>query len=325
MNSRARLLITGGALAVASLANAALADPVRINVPKWVGFAPLFVAQEKGFFKKHGVEVDLSTIDSAPEFYPLLIVGKFDMSAGAVGTAILYLKHADDLQYVTLLDDSYGGDGIVARKEIRSLGDLKGRSIAVNKAASSEFYLNALLRQAGLSEEDLAIVDMAPGDAGKAFLAGRVDAAVTWEPYLTQTKQTDFGHLLIDSTTTPGLVSDVLIARKSFVTQRAAEVKAVVAAWNEAVAYVAQQPTEANEIMARGLGGPFKDPAVFAETMQTVRLYGAEDSRSMFGTAQQPGPIYATLKEAIDIWMRLGRVSIKVTPEDVMNYDFVAD
>jgi NitT/TauT family transport system substrate-binding protein len=298
---------------------------VRINVPNWVGFAPLFVAQEKGFFTNHGVAVVFSSIDSAREFYPLLIGAKLDLSAGAVGSAILYLKHADDLQYVTLLDDSYGGDGIVARNEINSLADLRGKSIAVNTAASSEFYLNALLRQASLSEKDITVVDMLPGDAGKAFLAQRVDAAVTWEPYLTQAKQSDFGHLLIDSTTTPGLVSDVLVARKSFVTQHAAEVKAVVAAWNDAVSYVLEQPSEANEIMARGLGGPFKDLALFAETMQTVRLYGAEDARAMFGTAQQPGPIYATLTEAIDIWTSLGRASIRVAPEDIMNYDFVGD
>ena len=320
MISFSKLLIVAGALAAASL-DTATADPVRINVPNWVGFAPLFVAQEKGFFAKHGVEVVLSSIDGAREFYPLLIAGKLDLSAGAVGSAVLYLKHADDLQYVTLLDDSYGGDGIVARKEINSLADLRGKSIAVNTAASSEFYLNALLRQAALSEKEITVVDMLPGDAGKAFLAQRVDAAVTWEPYLTQAKQSDFGHLLIDSTTTPGLVSDVLVARKSFVRQHPAEVKAVVAAWDDAVAYVGEQPSEANEIMARGLGGPFKDPAVFAETMQTVRLYGAEDARTMFGTAQQPGPIYATLTEAIDIWRSLGRVNIAVAPED----DFVAD
>jgi hypothetical protein len=59
--------------------------------------------------------------------------------------------------------------------------------------------------------------------------------------------------------------------------------------------------------------------------MQTVRLYGAKDSRNIFGTAQQPGPIYATLKEAIEIWTSLGRVNVKVAPEDILNYQFVAD
>lgn len=97
----------------------------------------------------------------------------------------------------------------------------------------------------------------------------------------------------------------------------------MVAAWNEAVAFVASNPAEATEIMARDLGGWFKDFKVFEETIKTVRYYGAEDSRAVFGTASQPGPLYVTVKEAIDIWTSLGRVSTKVKPEDILNYTFV--
>ena len=75
--------------------------------------------------------------------------------------------------------------------------------------------------------------------------------------------------------------------------------------------------------MARNFGGWLKNLSAIAEAIQTVRYYGTEDSRVMFGTAAQPGPIYATLQEAIDIWTSLGRVKIKVTPEDIMNYTFV--
>jgi len=50
--------------------------------------------------------------------------------------------------------------------------------------------------------------------------------------------------------------------------------------------------------MARGLAGWLKDFKVFAETMQTVRYYGAEDSRPLFGTANQPGPLYATVRRS---------------------------
>jgi NitT/TauT family transport system substrate-binding protein len=75
--------------------------------------------------------------------------------------------------------------------------------------------------------------------------------------------------------------------------------------------------------MARGLGGWLKDLKVFAETMQTVRYYGTEDSQMTFATENRPGPLYATVREAIDIWTSLGRVNIKVKPEDILNYTFV--
>jgi NitT/TauT family transport system substrate-binding protein len=164
---------------------------------------------------------------------------------------------------------------------------------------------------------------MSPTEAGRAFMAQRVEAAVTWEPFLSEAKHTAFGHLLAHSSTVPGLLCDVLVVRKPFLRDHPAAVRGVVAAWNAAVAFVATNPTEATEIMAGGLGGWLKDLKVFAETMQTVRYYGAEDSRVLFGTAKQPGPLYATVKEAIDIWTSLGRVNIRVRPEDILNYTFV--
>jgi len=236
---------------------------------------------------------------------------------------VLYIKNADDVQYVTVLDDSNGGDGVLARNEVTTLAGLKGKSIAVNISALPEFYLNVLLRQAGLTEGDVFVVDLAPAAAGRAFIAKQVEAAVTWEPFLSEAKRTDFGHLLTDSTAVPGLLADALVVRRQFVHEHPEWVKAVVAAWNEAVAYVGTHPTEAAEMMARGFGGWLKNVTAIDEAMQTVRYYGAEDSRAVFGTAAQPGPIYATLKEAIDIWTSLGRVKIKVTPEDIMNYTFV--
>jgi NitT/TauT family transport system substrate-binding protein len=297
------------ALALLVPASAGAAERVQIAVPTWVGFGPLYVARDKGFFTKHGIEVVLTPSEDAKQHYPLLLAGKYDMVAGAAGTSVLYIKNSDDLQYVTVLDDSNGGDGVVARNEINSLSDLKGKTIGVNVASISEFYLNVLLRESGLSEKDVTIVEMSPTEAGRAFMAQRVEAAVTWEPFLSEAKRTEFGHLLTDSSTVPGLLSDVLVVRKPFLRDHPAAVRGMVDAWNEAVAFVASNPAEATEIMARGLGGWLKDFKVFAETMQTVRYYGAEDSRTMFGTAKQPGPLYATVKQA----STSGRASAELT------------
>jgi NitT/TauT family transport system substrate-binding protein len=66
--------------------------------------------------------------------------------------------------------------------------------------------LNLLLKKAGLSEADIETVEMSADDAGNAFLMQEVDAAVTWEPWLTQGKQAAHGHLLSDSSETPGLL-----------------------------------------------------------------------------------------------------------------------
>src|SRR5690242_13947205 len=102
------------AIAFLASASANAAEHVNIAVPTWLGFGPLYIARDKGFFAKHGVEAVLTRSEDAKQHYPLLLAGKYDMAAGGAGTSLLYIKKSDDLQYVTVLDDSNGGDGIVA-------------------------------------------------------------------------------------------------------------------------------------------------------------------------------------------------------------------
>jgi len=320
------LAVIGG-IAAGALASPtrSAAETVRIAHSTWVGYGPLYIARDKGFFKNHGIDVDLIVMEDPKERFPAMLADKIDMIASTVDTGILYLKKPDQFQYVVAIDDSDGGDGIVATKEITSIADLKGKSVAVSEGSVSEFYLNVLLAKAKLSESDLKTVNMAAPEAGAAFVAKKVDAAVTWEPWLSRGKKTDFGHLLVDSSTSPGLITDVVTATKDYVTKHQKETKAVVDAWNDAVAYARAHPEEANVIMAKGVGGWLKDPKVFGETLKGIKFYGAADNKTFFGTKEKPGPLRQTVQQAIDIWSSHGKLQVKLTPDDIINYSFVND
>jgi NitT/TauT family transport system substrate-binding protein len=299
------------------------ADTVKIAHSTWVGYGPLYIARDKEFFKNNGVDVDLIVMEDPKERFPTLMADKIQMIASTVDTALLYLKKPNDFQYVVAIDDSNGGDGIVAVKDIKTIADLKGKKVAVNEGSVSEFYLNVLLGKAGLKESDLNTVNMTAGDAGGAFVAKRVDAAVTWEPWLTKGKSTDFGHLLVDSSTTPGLITDVIIVKTAWANAHKKDVEGVVKSWNEAVAWYRANPDEAIAIMAKGVGGWLKDPKEFKSTLPGIKFYGADDNRAFFGTKAKPGPLANTVKEAIDIWSSHGKLQVKVTPADLISYSYV--
>jgi len=326
MNKRVNLVLalaSSVAIAAVSVSAPAAAEPVRISTAVWVGFGPLWLARDLGFFKKHNVDVELVVQDDMKEKFAQLNAGTTHMMATSAGTSVIYMTKANQYQYVIATDDSNGGDGVVAAKGIASLGDLKGKSIALQQGTISEFYLISLLKQAGLKESDVKLTDLKPDDAGKAFLDKKVDAAVTWEPWLSKAKASDFGHLLIDSSATPGLLSDVLLVSTEYAEKHPNEVKAVVAGWNDAVAYLADHQQEAVEIMAKGVGGWLKDPKVFAETLEGVKFYGGDDNKAFFGTKAKPGPLLQTVKEAVSAWSGLGKVQVKVVPEELLNYSFV--
>src|SRR5579883_1121526 len=235
-----------------------------------VGYGPLYIARDKGIFKKNGVNVDLIVMEDPKERFPTMMANRIDMIASTVDTALLYMKTPHDFQYVVAIDDSNGGDGIVANKDIKTIADLKGKKVAVNEGSVSEFYLNVLLAKTGLKESDLNVVNMTASDAGSAFVSKRVDAAVTWEPWLSRGKASDHGHLLTDSSKTPGLITDALIANTSWVNSHKKDVAALVKSWYEAVAYYEAHPDDAIAIMAKGVGGWLKDPKAFKETLSEI-------------------------------------------------------
>lgn len=305
-------------------AGVARADAIKIGHSTWVGYGPLYIAREKGFFKAHGVDVELIKVEKPTDRFPAMIAGKIDMIASTVDTALLYMKKPDEFQYVVAIDDSNGGDGIVATKDIKTVADLKGKKVAFAQGSVSQFYLDVLLGKAGIKESDLTAIDMGPGDAGTAFVAGKVDAAVTWEPHLTKGKQSPNGHLLTDSSQTPGLITDVLIANTDWVAKHKTEVKAIVAAWNEAVAYYVAHPDESIAIMAKGVGGFLEDPKEFKETLTGIKFYGGAENKTFFGTKDKPGALTQTVKQAIDIWTEHGKLQVKTTPELLIDYEFVS-
>jgi NitT/TauT family transport system substrate-binding protein len=181
--------------------------------------------------------------------------------------------------------------------------------------------LNVVLSQAGLSEADIEPLEIPDADGATAFLLQEVDAVSTWGAMLFEAQQAPHGHLLTDSSEQPGTIVDCLITTAARLEARRADFQALGRAWDAAVDYVHAHPDEAIQIMADLMGGAHGDPKVFAEALQTVRLYDGEGNREFFGTPDRPGQIYQTAQIAIDVWSRLGGLKVPLTPADVIRHD----
>jgi NitT/TauT family transport system substrate-binding protein len=303
---------------ITGLGGAPHAEPLRISYFIWVGNGPFFVAQETGLFAKEGVDVELINVEDHTTAFAGLFIGQVDAVQGAMPDAPTFAQPDEEpLVCVLALDDSRGGDGVLATKDIRTVADLKGKSVAVLPGSISHFYLMVLLKEAGLGEADIEIVDLSAEDAAEAFSLQEVDAAVTNDPFLTQAKNAGHGHVLTDTTKQPGLLVDCLMTRADVFDDRKDDFQALARAWDAGVEYVEAHPDEANEIMARHLGGGL-DPVAFAETLKGVGFYDAERNREYFGTPDQPGPIYETMQQAIDVWSSIGMLKMQVSPADVI-------
>jgi NitT/TauT family transport system substrate-binding protein len=252
-----------------------------------------------------------------------LMAGQIDLVASTVDEFPIYMKPGKMLHYVLAVDNSKGGDGVVANKDITSIADLKGKKVAFEQGSVSQFFLNALLKDAGMTEADIEPVNMAATDAGVAFAAKQVDAAVTWEPALSQGAKSEHGHMLLTSADKPGLITDVVATTAETAVAKKDDIAAFVRAWYKAVDYSKSNPDDANAIMAKGVGGWLEDPKVFAETLSGIEYLDKAKNIEFFGSAAAPGQIEKTLGAALDIWKSFGRIQVEVKPADMIDYSFI--
>jgi NitT/TauT family transport system substrate-binding protein len=299
-------------------------EPIKIGLSVWVGYGPLHLAQGKGFFKAQGVDVEFVPFEDTKLAYAALAANRIVGYPPSPQSLLLYVKPDQRFWIVAVLDDSRGGDGVLARKEIKTVADLKGHQVAVMEGSGSHFWLSYLLKRAGLTEKDVVRVNMTSADAGAAFVAGRVEAAVTWEPWLSRAKATPDGHVLIDSRQTPGVILSTLIFREDVLKSRGDDIRKVIRAIHQAVDYWKANPKESIELMARAAGGWLKDPKDFEEALAGVKLYDRVDNQRIMGTKQNPGEIYRLVAEIIDFWRDRGTLAWKdVKPEDVIDPSFL--
>jgi len=299
------------------------AGTLKLAHSTWVGYGPFYVARDKGFFKDEGVDVQLTVMEDTPLKMGAFMSGQIDMVASTVDEFPIYLKAGKTLRYVLAVDNSKGGDGMVATKDITSIKQLKGKKVAFEQGSVSQFFFNALLKEAGMSQSDVEVVNMTATDAGTAFAAKQVDAAVTWEPALSMGANAPHGHLLVSSADKPGLITDVVAVTAETAAAHKDDIKAFVRAWYKALDYIAKNPDESYGLMAKGIGGWLEKPEDFKSTVGGIEYIDKVKNIAFFGTKEAPGQIYKTLGFALDIWKGFGRIQVDVKPEDVIDNSFL--
>jgi NitT/TauT family transport system substrate-binding protein len=283
----------------------------RIGLGPWVGFGPLYLAHDKGFFKEAGCEVELIVLTGIAERNSALKSGRIDALAAPVDYFVLSAGNNLEATIVMAIDESVGGDGIVARKEISRFEDLRGRTLAFQRGLPSEFFVRALLRQHDVKMSEVRTVDMETDQAGAAFISGKIDAAAVWEPWLTKAREQGGGHVLASTKEFPNLIVDCLAFNQKRLTEDKAGAKAIVESTLRAIAYWKEHREEANALMAPHFQ---VDAKKYGAILEGVRFCDLPRNREFFGTTASPGPIFEVGKRASEIWLEAGVIPSPVDP-----------
>jgi NitT/TauT family transport system substrate-binding protein len=143
-----------------------------------------------------------------------------------------------------------------------------------------------------MSLKDVQIVNLSAGDAAAAFLAGRVDAATVWNPWVNKIQTSGKGKALFTSKDVPGMIPDLLVAQEKSVKANRKDYLGMIKAWYEAEAFIKAKPDEAAKIMSKVVGMDAKEYAVFLpgtkffEQKANLQAFGpATDATSLLGVA----------------------------------------
>ena len=204
--SRRQVLVTGVATAAAlGTGNALFAQtPTRVlRVGHQKGW--LSILKGRGTLEKRlaplGVAVRWTEFNAGPVQLEALNVGSIDF--GDVGEAppIFAQAAGTPLVYAGATVPRPKLEAVIVPKgsTIRSVADLKGKRVALNKGSNVHYFLVKLLEKNGLKYADVQTIFLAPPDARAAFEKGAIDAWVIWDPVLAAAQQTLDAQLLADA------------------------------------------------------------------------------------------------------------------------------
>lgn len=255
------------------------AGTLRIGTNVWPGYEPLYLARDLAFYD--ATPVRLVEYSSASQVSRAFRNGAIDAAALTLDEVLRLAQHDFEPCVVLVLDVSMGGDAILAKPAYTDLASLRGRRIGVESTALGAYVLSRALQQAGMDEADVHIVPLEVDEHERAFLDGRLDAVVTFEPVRSRLLAAGAVQVF-DSRAIPGEVVDVLVVRRDALAAQPRAAASVVDGWYRALDFMQAQRGEAmRRFSARMRLGPEQTARAFEGLDMPTR----SENRRLLGDA----------------------------------------
>ena len=305
-----------------SLAAAAFALPaaaqdtaVTIGYSGWTGFAPLTLAKEAGIFKKNGLDVTLKKVPQASRHLAIQS-GDLQCAATTVETWVVWNANGVPTKQIFQLDKSYGADGMVVRSNINAIKDLKGKTVAASAPGTAPYFTLAwFLKKNGLSVKDVTIVNMEPGPAAQAFIAGQNDAAMTYEPYLSSVRNAPQSGKIIATTLDYPMIMDTFGCTPKFLADNPKAAKALADSYFEALEMINKDQAKSYDIM----GADVKQTGEqFGNSAKFLRWQDRAANKKFF-----EGEFEKFSNEAADLLLEIGIIKQKPDIKSLADTRFI--
>lgn len=262
--SLAKLLVLSSVVAGAMLVSGC-AKKQQENITLNIGFQkygvlPIIKAQGalESALKEQGVTVKWVEFPAGPQLLEGLNVGSVVFGEAGEAPPIFAQAANSSLVYVANQPAAPLAEALIVQKDspIKSIQDLKGKRVALNKGSNVHYLLLKLLEANKLTLQDIQVVYLPPADARAAFERGAVDAWVIWDPFFAAAERQIGARVL---STGENLVSNhqFYLADRKFAEQHPEILKTVVNELNTTTQWVSQHQDDAAKLLEKPTGLSF--------------------------------------------------------------------
>jgi len=279
----------------------------KIGTNVWPGYESLHLAQ---IDKLYSTNIKVSTYDSAT-----LVLNKFrkkeiDAAALTLDEAILLHDQEYNPVIVAVLDISNGADSLIVQDDIKSLSDLKDKSIGVENTALGSYILARVLEKAKLNYEDITLVPLVVNRHKEAFKEKVVDAVITFEP--VRSKLLELGGVeMFNSKDISGEIVDVLVVQSDLISTK--YVSDVLQGWGKSTFKINKRDNHAVKIISKRLKQNEKE---FTDSLQGIKIPSIEESNTLIND----GALESTITKISDIMFEKKLIKSKANPKKMLGY-----
>ncbi|MGJ5675397.1 MAG: ABC transporter substrate-binding protein [Nostochopsis sp.] len=279
--------------------------PLRVGITSWVGFDIALYAQPSGILKQRGLEVEFVRFENQQDSSRAVMRGALDAAFTSFWD-VMQVDPGDGKPLVLMTTNiSAGADGIVAKPEIKSVADLRGKKVGAKLGTVNHLILLEALKAHQIKPSDVEILDYSNEVAAEKIRDGEIDAAVLWEPMLGETAKSIKGNVVHTTKQVDSLVIDTLMSSDSKVKVKKAELKQFILAWFDVMHSVETQPKEVFNTVGKTLG---QSGEAFASDYAGLKKGDMNLNRRMFAAEGRLKSAKADIIQLLKADPRHGRV-----------------
>ncbi len=284
---------------------------LTVGISPWPGYEAVLLGVENGLFEP--LDVKVIRFATPTESFKALRNGVVDIASFTVDEVFRFAETETLPQIFMVIDVSNGGDAVVAKKNISSLADLKGKRVVTETSALGDYMFQRMLDfSTSLTKNDIFLSSSDIGEQLKLFVEDKVDAAVTYEPFKSQMIKAG-GHVVFDSTQIPYEIVDVFVTNQQQIEEKYSSYQLFVSGWFRTLDYINEHYDQAMQKMA---SYERVDVKTFQSAYEQLIIPDLQQNKTLFGNSEKS--LEKPLRRLSSIMLAKGNIKKQVNIKEII-------